>query len=140
MNDAGATLAPNRTRIWNSISTSLPSLAEAFLIIASALLTILAFPNFDLWFLASVGLVPLLLVVVGAPTARRAFVAGWLWGTIFFYGTCWWLTYPMIRYAHIRAWLAYTLFLLPIVFVALFPALSSGLLARVVRRFGSSAI
>jgi len=34
-------------------------------------------------------------------------------GTIFFYGTCWWLTYPMIRYAHIRAWLAYPLFLLP---------------------------
>jgi apolipoprotein N-acyltransferase len=140
MNGAGVISAPYRTRIWNSVSTSAPSLPEAFLIIGSALLTILAFPNFDLWFLAWIGLVPLLLVVVAVPTARRAFVAGWLWGTIFFYGSCWWLTYPMIHYAHIRAWLAYPLFLLPIILVASFPALSCGLLSRIVRQFGPSAI
>lgn len=106
----------------------------------SALLTVLSFPNFDLWFLAWISLAPLLIVVVSAQTARRAFVAGWFWATIFFYGTCWWLTYPMIHYAHIRAWLAYPLFLLPIVFVAVFPALACGLLSRLVRRFGPSAI
>src|SRR5205085_2235324 len=110
------------------------------LVIVSALLTVLSFPNFDLSFLSWIGLVPLLFLVARATTSRRAFVAGWLWGTIFFYGTCWWLTYPMIHYAHISAWIAYPLFLLPVIFVALFPAAACSLTARVVSQFGSWAL
>src|SRR5262249_40850302 len=76
----------------------------------------------------------------------RAFGLGWLWGTVFFYGTCWWLTYPMIHYApltggrHIPAALAWLLLLFPVVFVALFPGLSCFVLFRVVKRFGPAAI
>ena len=106
----------------------------------SALLTVLAFPDFKLWFLAWVSFAPLLVVVAGTRSASRAFVAGWLWGIIFFYGTCWWLTYPMIHFAGISAWLAYPLLLLPVILGALFPALFAGLLARVVRRFGDFAL
>jgi apolipoprotein N-acyltransferase len=72
--------------------------------------------------------------------AARALLLGWLWGVVFFYGTCWWLTYPMIHYAHISAWLAYPLLLLPIATVALFPALFSLMLSRLVVRFGLAAI
>jgi apolipoprotein N-acyltransferase len=117
-----------------------PAIAEVSLVIASALLLILSFPNFELWPLAWIGLAPLLLVVGRPMRARRAFLLGWLWGAIFFYGTCWWLTYPMIHYAHISRWLAYPLLVLPIALVAVFPGGFSLLLSRLVTRFGLAAI
>ena len=104
------------------------------------MLTVLSFPDFDLWFLAWISVAPLLIVVARALTARRALVAGWLWGTIFFYGTCWWLTYPMIHYAHISAWFAYPLLLLPILLVAVFPALCCAFASRFIARFGATAL
>lgn len=116
------------------------TLAEVSLVIASALLLILSFPDFALWPLAWVGLVPLLIVIGRPLPARRAFLLGWLWGAIFFYGTCWWLTYPMIHYANISTWLAYPLLVLPISLVAVFPALFSALLSRLVSRFGPAAM
>src|SRR6266404_3139829 len=140
MNQAAAARVREQNRIWKFIRTSIPSLPETSLVIGSALLTVLSFPNFDLWFLAWIGLVPLLFVVARATTSQRAFVAGWLWGTIFFYGTCWWLTYPMIHYAHIRAWLAYPLLLLPILLVAVFPALCCAFASRLTVQFGTTAL
>src|SRR5581483_5728328 len=140
MSQARASRDRSQHRIWKWVRTSVPTLPEICLVIGSALLLVLSFPNFDPWFLAWIGLVPLLFVVAKSTTSRRAFVAGWLWGTVFFYGTCWWLTYPMIHYAHISAWLAYPLLLLPIIFVALFPALACSLTARLINQFGSWAI
>lgn len=140
MSQSVANSRARAARVRSAIANSFPTLAEAALVAASALLTVLSFPNFDLWFLAWVSLVPLLLVVANTRRPGCAFMSGWLWGIIFFYGTCWWLTYPMIHYAHISAWLAYPLFLLPVVFVALFPALACGLTARLVNQFGSWAI
>jgi apolipoprotein N-acyltransferase len=130
----------SRSSIARALRDAIPSAGEASLVAGSALLTVLAFPDFDLWFLAWISLAPLLIVVARTRSATRAFVAGWLWGVIFFYGTCWWLTYPMIHFAGISAWLAYPLFLLPVMLVALFPALACGLTARVTNQFGSWAI
>ncbi len=143
MHDAAAAQAPNRKLPLQSLArvrASVPTLAEAALAIASALLLVLSFPDFDWWWLAWIGLVPLLVVVTRAPKAGRAFLLGWLWGLVFFYGSCWWLTFPMIHYAHVAAPLAYVLLLLPVTFVALFPALFGAVLARVVSRFGSAAL
>jgi apolipoprotein N-acyltransferase len=141
MHEAVAVEAPNRKRsIVTLIRASVPTLAEVSLTIASALLLILSFPDFDLWFLAWIGLAPLIMLVVLVPNPGRAFLLGLLWGTVFFYGTCWWLTYPMIHYGHISPWLAYPLFFLPIVLVALFPALFCFLLARIIAQFGLAAI
>jgi len=143
MHDAAAAQAPNRKLPPQSLArvrAGVPTLAEASLAIASALLLVLSFPDFDLWWLAWIGMVPLLVVVTRTPKAGRAFLLGWLWGLIFFYGSCWWLTYPMIHYAHIAAPVAYVLMLLPVIFVALFPALFCALIARVVSRFGPAAL
>src|SRR6266571_3279734 len=123
-----------------SVHASTAMLAEVSVVTSSALLTILSFPDFDLWPLAWVSLVPLLLVLAQQLRIGRAFMIGWWWGVIFFYGTCWWLSYPMIHYAHIPAWLAYSLLFLPVGFVALFPALFCALQARVVSRFGQGTI
>src|SRR5712692_11505200 len=104
MHDAAATEAPNRKLSPQSLTrlrASFPTLAEASLATGSALLLVLSFPDFDLWWLAWFGLVPLLVVVTRTTKAGRAFLLGWLWGVIFFYGTCWWLTYPMIHYARL---------------------------------------
>src|SRR5256886_13514368 len=131
---------PRESCVWSAIRTSLPTPAEASLVSGSALLTVLSFPDFDLWFLAWISVAPLLMVVGRAITARRAFVMAWLWGTIFFYGTCWWLTYPMIHYAHISGWFAYPLLLLPILLVAVFPALSCAFASRFIARFGATAL
>src|SRR5207248_2806408 len=134
------TTRPAKSRFMSVIRSSLLTPAEASLVIGSALLTILSFPDFDLWFLAWISITPLLIVVARPVTARKAFIAGWLWGTICFYGTCWWLTYPMIHYAHIRAWLAYPLLLLPMLLVALFPALGCAFASRLIARFGTTAM
>jgi len=131
---------PGESRVWSVIKASLPTPAEASLVSGSALLTVLSFPDFDLWFLAWISVTPLLIVIAHSVTPRKAFVAGWLWGTIFFYGTCWWLTYPMIHYAHINPWLAYPLVLLPILLVALFPALACAFAPGLIARFGVSAL
>jgi len=130
----------SRSSIARALGDAIPSAGEASLLAGSALLTVLSFPNFDLWFLAWVSLVPLLIVVTRSTSFRKSFVAGWLWGTIFFYGTCWWLTYPMIHYAQIRAWIAYPLLLMPIAFVAVFPAAACGFAARLTQRFGAMAL
>ena len=140
MNDAAITRQPARTRLQRAITSSLINPAEASLVTGSALLTVLSFPNFDLWFFAWISLAPLLFVVARAANLRKAFISGWLWGTIFFYGTCWWLTFPMIHYAGISRWLAYPLLLIPIVFVSVFTALASAVLSLTINRFGFTAI
>src|SRR2546425_2578709 len=123
-----------------SVHANTAMLAEVSVVTSSALLTILSFPDFDLWPLAWIGLVPLLVVIAQSSKASRAFLLGWLWGIVFFYGTCWWLTYPMIHYAHISAWLAYPLLLAPIALVAVFPTLFSLLLSRLIYSSGPGAI
>jgi len=123
-----------------SIRESAPSLREFGLVSSSAVLLVLSFPNFDLWWLAWIGLAPLLFAVATTSRKRTAFVLGLIWGTIFFYGTCWWLTHPMIHFAGVAPWLAYPLLLLPVVFVSVFPAMTCACIARVVNRFGSSAL
>src|SRR5262249_28108370 len=101
MHQAVAVKASNRTSsVSKFVRAIAPSAAEISLVTASALLVVLSFPNFDLWILAWLGLAPLLIAVVGTRPGR-AFVLGLWWGILFFYGTCWWLTYSMIRYGHI---------------------------------------
>ncbi len=140
MHDAVAVGPYRKLPDFMAARADIPALAEVSLVIASALLLVLSFPNFELWTLAWVGLVPFLLIVARPLKAGRALVLGWLWGAIFFYGTCWWLTYPMIHYAHIPSRLAYPLLLLPIALVALFPALFSLLLSRLVAQLGPGAV
>jgi apolipoprotein N-acyltransferase len=141
MNDAAAVAAPHHEdQVIAAAYARVPTSAEVCLVVGSALLLVLSFPDFELWPLAWVGLVPFFLIIARPIKGRRAFLLGWLWGAIFFYGTCWWLTYPMIHYAHISAWLAYPLLVLPIALVGLFPALFSLLLSRLIAHFGLRAI
>jgi apolipoprotein N-acyltransferase len=106
----------------------------------SAALLILSFPDLNLWPLAWVGLVPVLVAVARRAEPCAGFVLGWLTGVLFFYGSCYWLTYSMVRYGHLPPFIAYLLLIIPVVIVSLFPALCMAVLARAVRRWGVRAL
>jgi apolipoprotein N-acyltransferase len=117
-----------------------PTLAEGASAVASALLLLFAFPDFGAWPLAWVALAPLLLTIARRPRAPQSFLSGLLAGTLFFYTSCHWLTYPMIRYAEFPAWLAHVLLLPAALAGGLFPALFALALSRMCVRWGAAAL
>jgi apolipoprotein N-acyltransferase len=117
-----------------------PSLGETSVAIVSGALLILSFPDFDLWPLAWLALVPLILLVVRRPQPGRAFFLGWFFGAAFFYGSCHWLTYSMINFGRISPWLAFVLLLPGALLLGLFPALFTAVLARAISKWGVAGL
>ena len=146
MQNAAALDAPRpavrrRARLKRLARACQPTLAQTALAAVSALLLVLSFPDFDLWPLAWVGLVPLMLAVTRTPASgAQAFTLGWLTGTLYFYGSCWWLTHSMIHYGGIPRPVAYLLLAPVTVIVGLFPAAWALLLARAARRWGAKSL
>ncbi|MFN2512551.1 MAG: apolipoprotein N-acyltransferase [Pyrinomonadaceae bacterium] len=131
-NGASSSAAPG----WLTAS----SLTDGIAAVASSVLLILAFPNSDYWPLAWIGLVPLLVVIALRPSSRRSFLRGWLTGAVFFYGSCYWLTYSMIHYGGISSWAAYLLLAPAPIFVGLFPGVFALVIARAIRAWGTRAL
>ena len=122
------------------VAALLPGLKSVGLALLSAILLVLAFPDFEYWFLAWFGLVPLLWAIEREKDSlAKSFVAGWIFGIVFFFGTCWWLTFAPITYAGFPAPLAYILLFGVTVVAGLFPALFAGLLSLLINRFGRVA-
>jgi len=116
----------------------LPSWKNALLAVVAAILLILAFPDFEYWFLAWFALVPLLWAVDREKeSAAKSFVLGWIFGIVFFFGTCWWLTFAPITYAGFPVILAYFLLFCATAVVGIFPAIFTAILSILLRRFGS---
>ncbi len=65
---------------------------------------------------------------------------GWITGAVFFYGSCYWLTYSMIHYGGISRWTAYLLLAPAPIFVGLFPGVFAFVLARAIRAWGTRAL
>src|SRR3954466_13747948 len=92
------------------VAAMLPDIKSVGLALLSAILLILAFPDFEIWFLAWFALVPLLWAVEREKESVVASaILGWIFGVTFFFGTCWWLAYAPIHYAEFPAALAYFL-------------------------------
>ena len=107
---------------------------------ASTLLLIFAFPNFELYPLAWIALVPLLIVIARNPCPVPAFIYGWATGTVFYYATCHWLTYSMIHYGGVPTPLAYLLLLPAAAVVGIFHGFFASLVAVAIRKWGLMAI
>lgn len=107
---------------------------------ASALLLIFAFPNLEFYLLAWIALVPLLLAIAHRPSPMKAFLLGWLTGSVFFYVSCYWLTYSMIHYGGLPTVLAYLLLIPGALVVGIFPGLFALLLALAMRKWGHWAV
>ncbi|HLA09431.1 MAG TPA: apolipoprotein N-acyltransferase [Pyrinomonadaceae bacterium] len=127
-------------KIFARIRVEFPNPTELGWALLSALLLILAFPDYDFWPLAWIALIPLLLTISKRRSPLHALILGWIAGSVFFYATCYWLTFSMINYGNIPAWIAYLLLVPGAVVVGLFPGLFSAVLASSVRRSGASAM
>src|SRR5687768_16517778 len=128
-------------KFLSAVKSNLPGSLNALLAVFSAILLILAFPDFEFWFLAWFALVPLFYAIEREKESLiKSFLVGWVFGTIFFFGSCWWLTHAPITYAGFPPVLAYFLLFCASSIVGLFPALFSLLLSHLLKRFGSYAI
>jgi len=117
-----------------------PTIPQLGAALASSFLLILSFPDFGVSALAWFGLTPLLVTVARRPTPFRAFLLGLVTGTVFFYVSCYWLTYSLIHYGELAPWLAYLLLAPAALIVGIFPALFALFLARAIKRWGTQAI
>jgi apolipoprotein N-acyltransferase len=114
--------------------------ARVLLALLSAGILVLSFPNFELWPFAWIALVPLLVVVGQNPKPWSSFLLGWIFGSVFFYGSCYWLTYSMIHTGGIPPVIAYLLLAPGAMIMGLFPAAFALLLARAIRKWGRVAL
>lgn len=117
-----------------------PPLIDWIGALATSLLLLFSFPNFDLAPLAWIGLVPLLVVIARRPSAVRSFILGWASGSVFFYGTCYWLTYSMINYGGLPTVVAYLMLVPGALVVGMFPGIFAMLLAIAIERLGTRAL
>ena len=102
---------------------------------------ILAFPDFEFWFLAWFALVPLFFGIEREKESLiKSFLIGWVFGTIFFFGSCWWLTHAPITYAAFPPVLAYFLLFCAASAVSFFPGIFGASCSILLRRFGTYAI
>lgn len=119
----------------------LPAWQSAALAVAAAVMLALSFPDFDLWPLAFVAFIPLFAAIAREKDSLpAAFISGWIFGTVFFSLTCWWLTFAPITYAGFPVWLAYLLLLVASAGAGIFSALFGMLQALAVRRLGRLAM
>ena len=107
---------------------------------ATTLLLIFAFPNFELYSLAWLALVPLLVVIARNPSPYKAFILGWATGSVFFYATCYWLTYSMIHYGGVPTVVAYLLLIPGAIVVGVFHGIFASLTAYALRKWGHMAL
>ncbi len=124
-----------------SVKDKLPSMSNSLLAVLSSILLILAFPDFEFWFLAYIALIPLFFAIEREKESFiKSFVTGWIFGVTFFTGTCWWLTFAPITYGGVPTPLAYLLLLGATSVVGLFPAFFAGLFSLILKRCGSWGI
>jgi apolipoprotein N-acyltransferase len=71
---------------------------SALLGFLSGLLAVLSLPKPDLYPLAWIALVPLLIAISEAPNWKRAILPSYVAGVVFFAGTCYWITETMMIY------------------------------------------
>jgi apolipoprotein N-acyltransferase len=128
------------SRVTSRLRLEAPTRYEWFLAALSTAFLILSFPNYESYLLAWIGLVPLLLAIAHRPSPIRALILGWALGTVFFYVTCYWLTYSMIHYGGIPAVLAYVLLIPGALVIGIFPGLFAVLMALVISRWGERAV
>jgi len=123
-----------------NLRSYLPSFGNVGLALLAAGLLTLAFPDFELWFLAWFALVPLMWAIERQSHCVYACaLLGWIFGTAFFFGTCWWLTYAPIHYASVPWPLAYFLIFIACAGAGVFSGIFAAIVAILIRRFGSWA-
>ncbi len=119
----------------------LPSWKHSAMALFCGFVLILSFPDFELSSCAWIAFLPLLTMIASAKTNKiNCFILGWIFGTTFFFGTCYWLSFAMIHYGGIPTPFAYLLVFLVTGFVGLFPAVFALGLKQLIVKFGAISI
>src|SRR6185503_7857117 len=79
-------------------------------------------------------------VIARRPSPFKAFILGWATGSVFFYVTCYWLTYSMIHYGGVPTVVAYLLLIPGALVIGVFHGHSAVLTTLVIRKWGSLAM
>ncbi|HEX9961254.1 MAG TPA: apolipoprotein N-acyltransferase, partial [Pyrinomonadaceae bacterium] len=128
-------------KFFTAAKAKFPTLKNSLLAALSAILLVSAFPDFEFALLAWFALVPLFWAIEREKQSMvKSFFLGWLWGIVFFFGTCWWLAYAPTHYGGLPAPAAYFLVLCACTAVGIFPAIFSLLFSILLRRLGTYAI
>ena len=126
---------------FSRLRQNLLSPSSAGFAVISAVLLILAFPDFEFWSFAWFALVPLFFAVEREKdSVVKSFLVGWVFGLVFFFGTCWWLTFAPITYAALPAVLVYFFMFCAAAVVGILPGIFGALFSIVLKRSGSYAI
>lgn len=83
------------------------------LALASAALLILAFPRFQIAWLAPVALAPLLIAAARERRPIRRFLLGWISGLLYWFGVCYWIQFVLAVHGGLgeaAGWAVFTLF------------------------------
>jgi apolipoprotein N-acyltransferase len=102
----------------------------------SGALLVLSLPKPDLYPLAWIALVPLLLVIGRSKAVRPVMIAAYIGGAIFFAGTCYWITQTMTIYGGLSLPLALAVGALFTLVHALYFVVFAGGVYLAIRRFG----
>src|SRR5581483_11820626 len=96
---------------------------------------ILAFPNFDIVYLAPVALAPLLAAVAREGRPGRRFLLGWAAGVVYWFGVCYWIQYVLADYGNLGQAAGWAVFLLFSVTKALHMGVFAALAGTLMRRW-----
>ena len=83
--------------------------------LTSALLLILTFPNWNVWWLAPAAMCPMLVAVAREPRPFRRFLMGWSAGIVYWFGVCYWIQIVLAVHGNMgdfEAWALFALFCL----------------------------
>ncbi len=92
------------------------------ILFSSSLCLVLAFPPFDIEFLAWISVVPLLLIVRDKK-GISAFVSGFIWGISFFTGILYWISYAVKVYGSIPLFGSIIINAILIAYLSIYPGL-----------------
>jgi apolipoprotein N-acyltransferase len=106
----------------------------------SGILLALSFPKYGHPAIAWIALTPLLIALSQRLSLSRAFGLGLLTGTIYLWGTLYWLSTVMTRYGGINLAGAVLINAVFVAYLALYPALFAVVVRRLMMAFGSAAL
>lgn len=104
----------------------------------SGILTALAFPKFNLFFLGWISLIPLLLVI-NRKKGIHSFFLGWIAGSLFYAVLLYWIPAVPAHYGGLSLGLSLLTYILFFLFLGLFWALFSVVYSRINRSFPKSS-
>ena len=99
----------------------------------SGVIITLAFPSFDLSFLAWVAFVPLLLSL-WEKNGKESFAAGYAFGLTYFFGTLYWIYHSINHYGGVPFLASIAIVVLLCLYLSLYPALFAFLFSSMIRK------